>query len=55
MDTKPRPIYMLSTIDPLQIWGHVQTESEGMEDSIPCIWKSKESWNSNTHIRQNRL
>ena len=22
---------------------------------IPCKWKSKESWSSNTHIRQNRL
>ena len=32
-----------------------QTESEGMDKGIPCKWKSKESWNSNTHIRQNRL
>ena len=22
---------------------------------IPCRWKSKESWSSNIHIRQNRL
>ena len=22
---------------------------------IPCKWKLKESWSSNTHIRQNRL
>ena len=35
--------------------GHIQTESEGMEKDIPCKWKSKESWSSNTHIRQNRL
>ena len=29
------------------------TESEEMEKDIPC--KSKESWSSNSHIRQNRL
>ena len=29
MDTKTRPIYMLSTRDPLQIQGHIQTGSEG--------------------------
>jgi len=23
--------YMLSTRDPLQSWGHIQTESEGLE------------------------
>ena len=23
-----------------------------MEKDIPCKWKSKESWSSNTHIRQ---
>ena len=42
---------MLSTRDPLQTWGHIQTETEGMEKDIPCKWKSKESWSSNTHIR----
>ena len=26
-------------------------ESEGREKDIPCKWKSKESWSSNTHIR----
>ena len=26
-----------------------------MEKGIPCKWKSKESWSSNTHIRQKRL
>ena len=31
------------------------TESEGMEKDIPCKWKSKESWSSNSHVRQNRL
>ena len=31
MDTKTRPIYMLSTRDPLQTQGHIQMESEGMK------------------------
>ena len=31
MDTKPRPVYMLSTRHPLQNKGHIQTESEGLE------------------------
>ena len=35
--------------------GHIQTESEGVEKDIPYKWKSKESWSSNSHIRQNRL
>ena len=29
MDTKTRPLYMLSTRDPPQNKGHIQTESEG--------------------------
>ena len=29
------------------------TESEGMEKDIPCKWKSKENWSSNSHITQN--
>ena len=29
MDTKTRPLYMLSTRDPPQNRGHIQTESEG--------------------------
>ena len=40
---------------PLQTKGHIQTESELMEKDIPWKWKSKESWISNSHIRQNRL
>ena len=32
---------MLSTTDPLQIQGHIQTESEGTEKSIPCKQKYK--------------
>ena len=46
---------MLPTRDPLQTQGHIETESEGMEKYIPCKWKSKESWSSNSHIRKNRL
>ena len=41
---------MLSTSEPLQTSGHIETESEGMEKDIPCKWKSKESWSSNSHI-----
>ena len=48
-------IYMLPTRDLLQSQGHVQTESEGMEEGIPCKWESEESWSSDTHIRQNGL
>ena len=35
MDTKTRPLYMLSTRDPSQNKGHIQTESEGLEKDIP--------------------
>ena len=31
MDTKTRPLYMLSTRDPPQNKGHIQTKSEGLE------------------------
>ena len=44
MDTKTKP--MLSKRDPLLDHFHIQTESEGMEEDIPCKWKSKESWSS---------
>ena len=50
---KTRPICMLSTRDSLQFYGYIQTESERMEDDILCKQKSKESWSSNTHIKQN--
>ena len=43
---------MLSTKDPFQTKGHIQTESERMEKDIPCKWKSKERWSSNSPIRQ---
>jgi len=32
MDTKTRPLYMLSTRDPCQNKGHIQSESEGLEN-----------------------
>ena len=32
---KSRPLYMLSTRDPPQNKGHIQTESEGLEKDIP--------------------
>jgi len=34
---------------------NIQTESERMRKSIPCKWKSKESWDYNTYISQRRL
>ena len=40
---------------PTSYLGAQKTESERMEKDIPCKWKSKESWSSNTHIGQNRL
>ena len=36
MDTKTRPLYMLSTRDPPWNKGHLQTENEGLEKDIPC-------------------
>ena len=51
MDTKTRPIYMLSTRDPPQNKGQIQTESEGLEKDISCKRRPKESKNSNTNIR----
>ena len=35
MDTKTRSLYVLSTRDPPQNRGHIQTESEGLEKDIP--------------------
>ena len=51
MDTKTRPLYMLSTRDPPQTKGHIHTESDGQEKDISCKWRPKESMSSNTHIR----
>ena len=43
MDTKTRPLYMLSTRDPPWNQGHIQTESEGLEKDISCKWKTKQT------------
>ena len=43
MDTKTRPLYMLSTRHPPQAKGHIQTDSEGLEKDISCKWGPKES------------
>jgi len=50
MDTKTRPLYILSTRDPPQNRGHIQTESEGLKKDIPRKKRPKESRSSNTHI-----
>ena len=36
MDTETKPLDMLSTRDPPQTKGHIQTESEGLEKDISC-------------------
>ena len=51
---KTRPIYMLSTRNPLQTSRHIQTEGERLEKYIPCLGDVKERWSSNPRIRQNR-
>ena len=51
MDTKTRPLYMLSIRDPPQNKGHTQTEREGLEKDISCKWRPKESRISNTQIK----
>ena len=51
MDTKTRPLHMLSTRDPPQNKGHTQTENEGLVKDIPCKKRPKESRNSSAHIR----
>jgi len=43
MDTKTRPLYMLSTRDPPQNKEHLQTESEGLEKGISCKWRPKKT------------
>ena len=48
---KKIPLYMLSTRDPLQNKGHIQTESEGLEKDISHKWRPKERGGSNTHNR----
>ena len=41
MDTKIRPLYILSTRDPPQNKGHIQTESKGLEKDISHKWRLK--------------
>ena len=48
MDTKTRPLHVLSTRDPPQNRGHIQTESEGLEKDISHRWKPKEIRSKNT-------
>ena len=55
MDTKTRPLYILSIRDPAQNKGHIQTESEGLEKNISCKRRPKKSRSCNTHIRKSRL
>ena len=50
MDTKTRPVYVLSIRDPPKNKGHIQTENEEMEKDIPGKWK--ESWGSSTLIKE---
>ena len=38
---KQDPLYMLSTRDPAQNRGHIQTESEGLEKDISCKLETK--------------
>ena len=35
--------------------GTYRLKVRGWKKDIPCKWKAKESWNSNSHIKQNRL
>ena len=44
------PIYA-AIRDPPQNKGHIQTESEGLEEDISWKWRQKESRSSNIHIR----
>ena len=43
MDTKTRPIYMLSTGNPLQTKRHILTESERMENIFHVNGKQKKA------------
>ena len=43
MDKKTRPLYMVSTRDPPQNKGHIQTESEGLEKDISRKWRPKQT------------
>ena len=51
MDTKTRPLHVLSTRDPPQNKGHIQTESERLEKGVSGKWRPKESRSNSTQIR----
>ena len=55
MDKKTQSTKMLPTRDPPQNKRYTQAESEGVEENIPSKQTQKESWASNSYIRQNRL
>ena len=38
-----------------RIFKNVRELGEGVENRVSFRWKSKESWSSNTHIRQSKL
>ena len=39
MDTKTKPLYMLSKRNPPQNKGHIQAESQVLEKDISCKWR----------------
>ena len=43
MDTKTRPLHVLSTRDPPQNKGHIQTESEELERDSSCNGDQKKA------------
>ena len=43
MDTETKPLYMLSTRDPPQTKGHIQTESEELVKDTSWKWRPKKS------------
>ena len=47
---KTKTLCMLSTRDPPQNKGHLQTEREGLEKDISYKWRPKKSRSSNAHI-----
>ena len=49
---KTRPICILPIRDSFQTERHLQIETEGFEKNLSCQWMTKETWGSNTYIRQ---
>ena len=43
MDTKTRPIYMLSIRNPLQIYRHIQTQSTGWKNIFHATGKQRKA------------